>query len=53
VAIGFPSTGKRGQRIGECWDASADRTFEVLIRPDQADPMAVAAILAHELVHTA
>src|SRR5258708_4489078 len=55
VAIGFPSTGKRGKRIGECWDgrASADGTFEVLIRPDQADPIAVAAILAHELVHTA
>jgi hypothetical protein len=33
VAIGFPSTGKRGKRIGECWDgkASADGTFEVLI----------------------
>jgi hypothetical protein len=48
VAIGFPSTGKRGKRIGECWDgrASADGTFEVLIRPDQSDPIAVAAILA-------
>jgi hypothetical protein len=55
VAIGFPSTGKRGKRIGECWDgrASADGTFEVLIRPDQSDPIAVAAILAHELVHAA
>jgi hypothetical protein len=55
VAIGFSSTGKRGKRIGECWDgkASADGTFEVLIRPDQSDPIAVAAILAHELVHAA
>src|SRR6266404_3727145 len=55
VAIGFPSTGKRGKRIGECWDgrASADGTFEVLIRPDQSDPIEVAAILAHELVHAA
>jgi hypothetical protein len=55
VAIGFPSTGKRGKRIGECWDgsASADGTFEVLIRPDQSDPIDVAAILAHELVHAA
>jgi hypothetical protein len=55
VAFGFPSTGKRGKRIGECWDghASADGTFEVLIRPDQSDPIAVAAILAHELVHAA
>jgi hypothetical protein len=48
VAIGFPSIGKRGKWIGECWDgrASADGTFEVLIRPDQA-------ILARELVHAA
>jgi hypothetical protein len=55
IAIGFPSTGKRGKRIGECWDgrASANGTFEVLIRPDQSDPIEVAAILAHELVHAA
>ncbi len=32
TAIGFPSTGTRGKRIGECWDgqASADGTFEAL-----------------------
>jgi hypothetical protein len=55
IAIGFPSTGRRGRRIGECWDgrASEDGTFEILIRPDQADPLEVAAILAHELVHAA
>lgn len=55
IAIGFPSTGRRGRRIGECWDskASEDGTFEILIRPDQADPLDVAAILAHELVHAA
>lgn len=55
IAIGFPSTGKRGKRIGECWDgeASADGTFEILIRPDQHEAMEVAAILAHELVHAA
>src|SRR5260221_14631491 len=55
IAIGFPSTGKRGKRIGECWDghAPADGTFEVLIGPAQADPIDVAAILAHELVHAA
>ena len=54
-AIGFPSTGKRGKRIGECWDGSAseDGRFEVLIRPDLADPVEVAAVLAHELVHAA
>lgn len=55
VAIGFPSTGKRGSRIGECWDGSCseDGRFEILIRPDQDDAIMVAGILAHELVHAA
>ncbi len=55
VAIGFPSTGRRGKRIGECWDggASADGTFEILIRPDLDVPLDVAAILAHEFDHAA
>lgn len=53
VSCGFPSTGKRGRRIGECWapSASADATHEVFIHPGVADPMQVAAILAHELAH--
>ena len=55
IAIAFPSTGGRGKRVGECWDkaASTDSTFEILIRPDIAEPEAVCAILAHELVHAA
>jgi hypothetical protein len=55
IAIGFPSTGARGKRIGECWDktASRDGTFEILIRPDIDDPTEAAAILAHELCHAA
>jgi hypothetical protein len=55
VAVGFPSTGRRGKRIGECWDstASQDGTFEILIRPDVSDPLQAAEILAHELVHAA
>lgn len=54
-AVGFPSTGRKGNRIGECWDASAsaDGRHEILIRPDQDDPEFVAGILAHELVHAA
>jgi hypothetical protein len=53
VSCGFPSTGKRGRRIGECWfpDASADAVHEVFIHPGQAEPIEVAAILAHELAH--
>lgn len=55
ISIGFPSTGRRGRRIGECWDAgaSADGTFEIFIRPDQHDPEMVAGILFHELTHAA
>lgn len=55
ISIGFPSTGRRGQRIGECWDgaASADETFEVFIRPDRFDVLEIAGILAHELTHAA
>ena len=53
AAIGFPSTGRKGKRIGECWAsaASADGHFEILIRPDVDQPMELAAILAHELIH--
>ncbi len=55
LTIGFPSSGKRGRRIGECWDGSCseDGSFEILIRPDQDDAVMVAGILAHELVHAA
>jgi hypothetical protein len=60
IAIGFPSTGQRAKATGECWDstASADGTFEILIRPDLADAegtiaLPIAAALARELVHAA
>lgn len=53
VSCGFPSTGRRGKAIGECWAATAskDATHEIFIHPNQDDPMEVAAILAHELGH--
>jgi hypothetical protein len=55
VAVGFTSTGIKGKGIGECWDkrASADRHFEIFIRPDLAESGAVAFALAHELTHAA
>lgn len=55
VSIGFPSTGRRGKRIGECHAAGAskDAHHEIFIRPDQADSLEVAQVLAHELVHSA
>jgi hypothetical protein len=52
-AIAFPSTGRRGARIGECWHSStsADGHFEIIIRADVADPVEVLGVLVHELVH--
>lgn len=57
ASVGIPSGGKGGKlkRIGECWDkrASSDNTTEIFICPSQSDPVAVLAILLHELVHAA
>lgn len=52
-AIAFPSTGRRGARIGECWhsDTSEDGNFELIIRADIAEPVEVLGVLVHELVH--
>jgi hypothetical protein len=55
VSVGFPSAGKKGKAIGECWTdkASEDAHHEIFIRPDRSDSVDVAAILCHELVHAA
>ena len=55
VSIGFTSGGQGSRANAECWSdkCSADATFEVLIRPDQDDPVMVAALLVHELNHAA
>ena len=52
-AIAFPSTGRRGPRVGECWHSSTsdDGNFEIIIRADIADPVEVLGVLTHELVH--
>jgi hypothetical protein len=52
-AIAFTSTGKRGQMQGECWhpDSSDDQHFEIFIRPDMAEPIAVLGELTHQLIH--
>src|SRR3954447_18017607 len=52
-AIAFPSTGRRGARVGECWhsDTSEDGNFELIIRADIAEPVEVLGVLVHELVH--
>src|SRR5947209_6763891 len=39
-AIAFPSTGRKGKRVGECWHSStsADSCYEIFIRADLSDP---------------
>lgn len=55
VSVGFTSKGTGGSRIAECWspNASADGHCEILIRPDQINPVDVAGSLVHELIHAA
>jgi hypothetical protein len=52
-AIAFPSTGRKGARIGECWHSSTsdDGNFEIIVRADIADPVEVLGVLVHELIH--
>lgn len=54
-AIAFPSTGRKGKRVGECWHSatSDDGHYEIFIRADLAEPVCVLGVLAKELVHTA
>lgn len=56
VAIGFTGSKSGEMKVaGVCWHkaVSADGHFEIFISPDQAEPMTVAAILAHEMTHAA
>ena len=55
VSVGFTSTGKRGNRISECWTdtASADAYFEIFLKPSIETDSRMADILTHELVHAA
>jgi len=51
--IGFTSGGKRGLE-GECWHppSSDDQSYEIIIKVDRSDPLAVLGILCHQLVHS-
>ncbi len=55
VSIGFTSGGKKSRANAEVWSTSAsgDGHHEIFIAPDYDDPVAVAGLLAHELIHTA
>ena len=52
-AIGFPSTGRTGNRVGASGHSStsADDHFEIFIRADLSEPEKVLGVLVHELVH--
>lgn len=53
VSIGFTSRGMRSKAIGECWSdcCSKDKVHEIFIVPTIDDPMRIADILAHEMIH--
>lgn len=54
ISCGFTGS-KKKTSIGVCWAASAskDNTHEIFVHPNQAEPLEVAAIVAHELTHAA
>lgn len=56
VACGWPrSSNGRHKAIGQAWSpsCSADGTHETFISPELSDPVRVADVLVHELVHHA
>lgn len=55
LGVGFTSKGARSKRVGECWTtkASDDGTAEIFIHPQMVEPLDVAAVVAHELIHAA
>jgi hypothetical protein len=54
-AIAFTSTGRKGKRRSETWNAasSQDSHYEIFLRADLSEPEEVLAVLVKELVHTA
>lgn len=55
VACGFPSTYTRSGTLAECWadTESADQTYEILISPTLAEPVAVLTQLIGAMAHAA
>ena len=54
-AIAFTSTGRKGKCHGETWHAgaAADRSYEIFLRADLAEPITVLGVLVRQLVHAA
>lgn len=55
ATMGFPSTGWRGKRRGECWSSgmSAGGNVEIFIHPCETSVTRIANILTRELCHAA
>ena len=54
VSVSWPGgRGKKNSVIGQCWspEASSGGVTEMFISPTMSDPMRVAGVLAHEMVH--
>lgn len=60
ASCGWPSkspllrASAKSRRIGECWsDGSEDEAREIFVSPALADPVEVADVLLHEMIHAA
>jgi hypothetical protein len=53
VSVGFPSTGARSARIGECHYSGEDGKPQLFIHPGIKDSARVLDVLIHELCHAA
>ncbi len=53
IGCGWP-IGNRVKAWGQCFDAasSKDKTYEIFVTPKTHDPVAILAIIIHELCHT-
>lgn len=57
ISVGFPLKAGRGRNraIGQCWDGqhADDGRPQVFIHPELSDPIDVAAVVLHEVIHAA
>lgn len=58
VSVGWPSQrplSRKKRAIGQCWpvDASKDHATEIFVSPYVDDPIEVAGVLVHEILHAA
>ena len=53
VSIGFPSSGRKGRHLGQCWStkSSEDGLNQIFIAPHLPTSIEVLDTLVHELVH--